>query len=74
MFYYVSLEQKQHLDFGGKQRAARACEQYKYHREKTRKIQKISINSPKFQINLKDKKKGVIEKNCYLLVSKENSA
>lgn len=37
MFYYVSLEQKQHLDFGGKQRAARACEQYKYHRGKNKK-------------------------------------
>lgn len=37
MFYYVSLEQKQHLDFGGKQRAARACEQYKYHKGKNKK-------------------------------------
>lgn len=37
MFYYVSLEQKQHLDFEGKQRTARACEQYKYHRGKNMK-------------------------------------
>lgn len=67
MFYYVSLEQNNTSTLGASNSQR---EQYKYHR----KLQKTSINSPKFQINLKDIKKGVIGKNCYLLVSKKNSA
>lgn len=74
MFYYVSLKQNNTSTLGASNAQQEHVNSINIIREKTRKIQKTSINSPKFQINLKDKKKGVIEKNCYLLVSKENSA
>lgn len=74
MFYYVSLEQNNTSTLGASNAQQEHVNSINIIGKKTWKIQKTSINSPKFQINLKDKKKGVIKKNCYLLVSKENSA
>lgn len=71
MFYYVSLEQNNTSTLGASNAQQEHVNSINIIGKKTWKIQKTSINSPKFQINLKDKKKGVIEKNCYLLVSKE---
>lgn len=58
MFYYVSLEQNNTSTLGASNAQQEHVNSINIIGEKTWKIQKTSINSPKFQINLKDKKKG----------------
>lgn len=69
MFYYVSLEQNNTSTLGASNAQQEHVNSINIIGKKHEKYRR-----PKFQINLKDKKKGVIEKNSYLLVSKENSA
>lgn len=57
MFYYVSLEQNNTSTLGASNAQQEHVNSINIIGEKTRKIQKTSINSPKFQINLKDKKR-----------------
>lgn len=58
MFYYVSLEQNNTSTLGASNAQQEHVNSINIIGKKTWKIQKTSINSPKFQINLKDKKKG----------------